>query len=180
MPFDPYSLEVENFPPLYSAFLGRDFRVAQRLIDEGAQLDDLIESDGDTFLHRASQGGDLEMVSFYLKNGCPITLEQFDYISQTPLIRASANGQVEVVRRLLKAKVDPNRHEADRAGNTAIREAVRGGYVEIVSLLLRAGADPTIRGWMNLSAVDQAWDEVKADRDTMRAIQSMLKKYKNE
>jgi ankyrin repeat protein len=107
----------------------------------------------------------------------PASLEQFDYISNTPLIRAAEKGQTEVVVRLLAARVNPNAHDEDRIGNTAIREAVRGGHAEIVSLLLRAGADPTIPGWMAISAVDQAWYEVQATHETLREIRSMLASF---
>ena len=121
--------------------------------------------------------GDLKMVDFFLDHDCPGTLEQFDYIQQTPLIRAADSGRTDVVVRLLAARVDPNAHDRERIGNTAIREAVRGGHTEIVSLLLRAGADPTIPGWMAISAVDQAWYEVQGAHETMREIRALLATY---
>lgn len=179
MGFDPTEIFLQDgeFPPLYAALSDRDFAAATNLISEGARLDDLIEDDGDTFLHRAAQNGDLPMVDFFLNYECPTTLEQFDYISNTPLIRAADNGRTEVVDRLLAARANPNAHDESRVGNTAIREAVRGGHVEIVSLLLRAGADPTIPGWMGISAVDQAWYDVHGTHETMRLIRSMLASY---
>lgn len=179
MGFDPTAIALEDgeFPPLYVALQERDFEAAANLISEGAKLDDLIENDGNTFLHDAAQGGDIQIVDFFLDHDCPATLEQFDYISNTPLIRAADHGQTEVVVRLLAARVNPNAHDDERIGNTAIREAVRGGYADIVSLLLRAGADPTIPGWMAVSAVDQAWYQVGGTHETMREIRSMLASY---
>ena len=169
--------EEGDLPPLYEALLVRDFESAARLISAGAKLDDLIQDDGNTVLHDAAQNGDLRMVNFFLDHECPGTLESFDYISNTPLIRAAHNGRTEVVARLLAARVNPNAHDEDRIGNTAIREAVCGGYTEIVSLLLRAGADPTIPGWMAISAVDQAWYEVRGTHETMREIRALLATY---
>lgn len=177
MEFDPNMMDPEELPPLWSALSNRDFEIAERLIKAGARLDDLIGKDGNTFLHDAAQNGDLEMVDFFLNQECPATLEQFDYISNTPLIRAAENGQTEVVARLLAARVNPNAHDEEQIGNTAIREAVRGGHAEIVWLLLRAGADPTIPGWMAMSAVDQAWNEEAKPNERMQKIRSLLAKY---
>ena len=41
MGFDPYEMELEDLPPLWSALCGRDFVEAGRLIAEGAALDEL-------------------------------------------------------------------------------------------------------------------------------------------
>lgn len=179
MGFDPTEILLADgdLPPLYEALQDRDFATAANLISEGAKLDELIEDDGDTFLHRAAQDGDLEMVDFFLDHKCPATLESFDYISNTPLIRAADGGRTEVVVRLLAARVNPNANDEERIGNTAIREAVRSGHTEIVSLLLRAGADPTIPGWMNISAVDQAWYSIEGTHETKRAIRALLASY---
>jgi len=174
MGFDPYNMELEELPPIWSALSARDFETARRLIEEGARLDDLIEENGGSFLHTAARVGDLPAVDFFLQYDCPKTLEQFDYIQETPLICAANNGQTEVIIRLLSARVNPNARDEQRVGNTAIREAVRGGHTEIVSLLLRAGADPTIPGWMSISAVDQAWDEMEGPPETIRDIRAML------
>lgn len=166
---------AEDPPPLWHALLDKDFETAKELVEGGASLDDLIEEDGNTFLHDAAQAGDLKMVDFFLRNDCPLTLESFDYVDQTPLIRASAHGQIEVVVRLLSARIDPNANDEKRIGNTAIREAVRIGHFGIVELLLRANSDPTIPGWMNISAVDQAWCNIESDMKTIRKIRSILR-----
>ena len=170
-------MDPDDLPPLWCALSDRDFKTAAGLIANGASLDDLIEEDGNTFLHRAAQDGDTEMVDFFLDHDCPTTLEQFDHIQQTPLIRAADNGHADVVIRLLAARVNPNTHDEEGVGDTAIREAVRGGHKDIVSLLLKAGADPTIPGWMAISAVDQAWLSVKGAHKAIREIRAMLSDY---
>jgi len=166
-----------DLPPLWRALFDRDFVTAARFVDDGASLDDLIEEDGNTFLHDAAEVGDLQMVDFFLARDCPKTLEQFDYTAKTPLIRAADHGQSIVVTRLLATSINIDSHDELRSGNTAIREAVRGGHTEIVSLLLESGADPTIPGWMGISAVDQAWDEVEGTLETVYELQSMLAIY---
>ena len=177
MGFAPNTMDPDDWPPLWRALSERDYETASRLIEDGAVLDDLVEEDGNTFLHDAAQDGDIEMVDFFLSHDCPRTLEQFDYVQQTPLIRAADNGKIDVVVRLLSARVNPNANDEDRIGNTAIREAVRGGHTDIVSLLLRAGADPTITGGMGISAVDQAWHEIESDHATIKKIRALLRSY---
>lgn len=172
-------MENDTRSLLRDALDARDFILAAGFLSPGASLDDLIEEDGDSLLHRAAQDGDLEMAGFYLQHGCPKTLEAFDYIEQTPLIHASKNGHIVMVSRLLAAGARPNANNKERIGNTAIREAVRHGHAKIVELLLRAGADPKIPGWMGMSALDQAHHSVEGGLNSVntRAIQAMLAKY---
>jgi ankyrin repeat protein len=171
MPFDPYSMGEDERPLLWTVLRDRDCSMAHKLIAAGAHLDDIIEEDGSTFLHRAAEENDLVMVDFFIDRGCPKTLETFDYISRTPLIWASAYGHTNVVARLLSTGANPNAHDERRIGNTALREAVRGGHIEVVSLLLHAGGDPTIPGWMAISAVDQAYSEIDGGLESPNAVQ---------
>ncbi len=93
-------MDPDNLRSLWNALVGRDFYGAARFLGKGAALDDLIGEDGDTLLHQAAQNGDTEMVEFFLSHDCPLTLETFDYVHQTPLIRAA-------VSLLLRAGADP-------------------------------------------------------------------------
>ncbi|MEM8932608.1 MAG: ankyrin repeat domain-containing protein [Acidobacteriota bacterium] len=167
----------DNPPPLLQALWDGDFDTAARLIEEGARLDDLIETDGNTLLHDAAQDGRLDMVDFFLRHDSPRSRESYDEIAETPLVRAADSGQTEVVARLLAAGVDPNNRDEQKIGNTAIREAVRGGHVDIVRMLLDARADPTIPGWMGISAVDQAWYGVEGGGAAERAIRKLLRRF---
>lgn len=169
----------EEWPPLWTALLNRNFFEAQKLISVGAQLDSIIESDGQSFLHQAAEYNDAEMVEFFLQHYCPRTLESFNYIAQTPLMRASASGHTDIVVRLLSAGSNPNAQDEDRIGTTALIEAVYGGHVEIVSILLRAGGDPTIPGWMAITAVDMAHHDVKGglQSEAALAIQRLLARF---
>ena len=177
--FSPFENPEQERPALWNALFEKDVAQARSLITAGKSLDDIIEPDGDTFLHRAAQDGDAEMVKFYLENDCDKTLATFDYIAQTPLIRACASGNTDIVVRLLSAPSDPNAQDEERIGTTALIEAVHGGHVEIVSLLLKAGGDPTIPGWMAISAVDMAYHSVKGGRRSgaATAIQRLLSSF---
>jgi hypothetical protein len=49
MSFDPFSMDEENWPPLWRALFERDFSEAVRLLKTGVHLDEIIEGDGDIF-----------------------------------------------------------------------------------------------------------------------------------
>ena len=75
----------------------------------------------------------------------------------------------EIVKLLLAAGADVNAHDNRRIGNTALNEVAGDGAFETIEVLLEAGADPTIRGWMNLNALDRARSRVRSP-----AIYAML------
>ena len=176
--FSPYDMDSDDWPPLWAALLVSDFQAAEALLSQGAELDSIIEENGDTFLHRAAQAGDLTMVQFFLKHGCPLSLEQFDYLEHTPLIRASKAGRTEVADYLLWKGANPNACHVARIGSTALIEAVREGHVEIVELLLEAGANPTTRGWMQLTAHDHCGNPIARlpHQSTARRIKELFDK----
>ncbi|HWL07060.1 MAG TPA: ankyrin repeat domain-containing protein [Planctomicrobium sp.] len=166
---DPYSVEEDEWPPLWAALLARDLPTAGQLIRSGACLDDMIEPCGSTFLHRAVQANDITIVEFFLEHGARRSLESFDEVEHTPLMWASERGHLELVSLLLSAGANPNAHNEAKSGNTALREAVRNGHRKVVKLLLDAGGDPTISGWMGISAVDQAYLDIEGGLDSQRA-----------
>ena len=90
MAFDPCTMDPDDLPPLWIALSDRDFDSAAKLIAAGAELDDIIEEDGSTFLHIAAEGDYHKTVDFFLNHHCPKTLEQFDYVHKTPLIWAAS------------------------------------------------------------------------------------------
>lgn len=178
--FDSYANgDVSDKPPLWLALLARDLPAAKALLDAGQRVDDVLEADGNSFLHRAAQDGDREFVQFLLAHGAGRSLRSFDYVANTPLHWAAREGHLDIQRDLLAAGADVNGHDESRVGNTPIREAVHSGQVECVRGLLTAGADPTIPGWMGSNAVDEAWNDVKGGLDgpAARAIQALLAKW---
>lgn len=154
-PFNPYDMDADDWPPLFAALFRSDYDAASKLLREGSELDLLIEENGDTFLHRAAQDGNLDIVQFFLNHGCPLSLEEFDYLEHTPLMRACREGHVEVAEYLLSKGADPNACDEARIGTTALIEAVKGGHLHVVKLLLDAGANPNAKGWMQLTAYDR-------------------------
>jgi ankyrin repeat protein len=118
-------------------------------------------------LHQAASDGDLEEIQRLLQAGQAHLLNVFDELSLTPLMRAAMAGHVEAVKLLLAAGSDVNANDGQRVGNTALNEVGGDGSFEMIEVLVNAGADPTIRGWMNLNALDRA-------RSRSPAIYAML------
>lgn len=112
-------------------------------------------------LHSAAQAGDLAAVDRWLAAKYPVN--RFDEIGKTPLHYAIAQGHLDVVDRLLSAGADINAHDERWAGNTPLADSIETMSPEMVRKLLDAGADPTIRGWMQLSAIDRATQRKDAD-----------------
>jgi ankyrin repeat protein len=120
-------------------------------------------------LHQAAAEGNLEEIKRLLQSGHLRLINAFDELSHTPLMRAAVGGHVEAVKLLLAAGADVNAHDFRRIGNTAINEVAGDGDFAMIEVLLEAGADPTIRGWMNLNALDRA-----RSRSRSPAIYTML------
>ena len=120
-------------------------------------------------LHQAALDGDLDEIRRLLQGDHLKLINVFNELSLTPLMCAAMNGHVEVVKLLIAAGADVNAHDARRIGNTALNEVAGDGAFEMIEVLLEAGADPTIRGWMNLNALDRARSRTRSP-----AIYTML------
>ena len=105
-------------------------------------------------LHFAAGQGDLERVERLLAAGYPVN--RFDSLGKTPLHYAVAAEHFDVVNRLIEAGANVNAHDQRVIGNTPLRDAVSSCSQKMVKRLLDAGADPTIRGWMQMNAIDAA------------------------
>jgi ankyrin repeat protein len=103
-------------------------------------------------LHRAAQDGDLARVNDLIERKYP--LNRFDDLGQTPLHYAVQNNRLEVVKRLIEAGANVNAHDERVIGNTPLSDYARECTYEMAKVLIDAGADPTIRGWMQMNALD--------------------------
>jgi ankyrin repeat protein len=105
-------------------------------------------------LHWAAERGDIATVQAFLAVGHDPNA--FDDISFTPLHYAAREGRLEVIRLLLQASADVNAHDEPRIGDTPLGYVAGDCSLVVAQALLAAGADPTIRGWMQLCALDRA------------------------
>jgi ankyrin repeat protein len=126
-------------------------------------------------LHLVALEGDCDLMALLLHEEANKDLiNQFDDLSNTPLMEAVAHGQYLLAKFLLDQGADVNACEQERAGNNAIKIAVETGNLEMTNLLMDHGADPRVPGWMNVCAVDRAERNVKAHRTNAEAILKRL------
>lgn len=105
-------------------------------------------------LHQAAQNGDLARVNDLIERKYP--LNRFDDLGKTPLHYAVQDNRLDVVRRLIEAGAIVNAHDERVIGNTPLSDNADKCTCEMAKLLIDAGADPTIRGWMQMNAIDRA------------------------
>ncbi len=87
----------------------------------------------------------------------------FDDVAFTPLHHAAYHGHLEIIRLLLSAGADINAHDESRIGNSPLGEVAGKCSFAVAQALVAAGADPTIRGWMQLCALDRAKERKKEE-----------------
>ena len=114
-----------------------------------------------TSLHIAASDGELEQVRAAIARG--ERLNRFDEVGKTPLHYAAMNNHIEVVKALIEAGANVNANDRSQVGNTPLSENAGNCSLEMAEVLVKAGADPTIRGWMQLCALDRAKDRKRAD-----------------
>ena len=105
-------------------------------------------------LHRAAQEGDLARINELIDRKYP--LNRFDDLGKTPLHYAVQDDRLEAVRRLIEAGANVDAHDERTIGNTPLSDSARECTYEMARLLVDLGADPTIRGWMQMNALDRA------------------------
>jgi hypothetical protein len=150
-----------------------DILLAERLLKGGAKVGQ------DEILHCAAREGNVQMLSFLLKNGGLQFIDQFDSLSFTPLTCAASEGHLKAINLLIESGANVNAVNVREIGNTALREVVGDGNIEVIETLLRAGADPHIPGWMQMTAVDVAksqWENVKSERG-QRVLETLRLKH---
>ncbi|XP_071177570.1 putative ankyrin repeat protein RBE_0317 [Mytilus edulis] len=96
---------------------------------------------GDTPLHLAVSGGNLDLVKLFLQRA-DIDPSKENKFGNTPLHAAAEGGFINIVKLLLeRADIDPKNE--NKPNKTLLHSAARGGNLDIVELLLeRADIDP--------------------------------------
>jgi ankyrin repeat protein len=105
-------------------------------------------------LHTAAQSGDAALVQELLGKGVPPS--DFDDLGMTPLHYAAKEGHLPVMDLLLRAGAEVDAHDERTIGNTPLGDVAGDCSYEVAERLIAAGADPTVKGWMQLSALDGA------------------------
>ena len=121
-----------------------------------------------TELHDAANCGDDMAVKALLEQGG--NPNAFDDMAFTPLHHAVQNGRFEIVALLLQAGADVNAHDEERIGDTPLGYVAGNCSLEMAQALVSGGADPTIRGWMQLSALDRAKERKREEGQRVYAL----------
>lgn len=125
VPMEEKHVAVEEEPPLLEPK------------SAGSPSPNLADQDGITPLMRASEKGDIDMLSVLLVQG--VKLDEQDNKGWTALIYAAGQGQLTTAEKLLAsgAAVDAR----DKNGAAALHHAAARGALDVASLLLKHGAD---------------------------------------
>ena len=131
----------------------------------------------DWALHYAALEGDIATVLALLDQGWDPNV--FDDTAFTPLHCAVEKEHIEVVSILLQRGAEINAHDDSQIGDTPLGHAAGHCSLAMAKLLVDAGADPTIRGWMQLCALDRAKSRKKPEgRQVFELLQNAAARFK--
>jgi ankyrin repeat protein len=120
-------------------------------------------------LHFAAADGDIERARELIAAG-GANLGLFDDIGCTPLHYAIENEHYAIARLLLAAGADINAHDEEHIGETPLGRVAGECTPEMAEFLVANGADPTIRGWMQITALDRAARRKDEDGSAVHAM----------
>jgi ankyrin repeat protein len=112
-------------------------------------------------LHYAALKGDVAGLTALLDEG--VDPNAFDDAAFTPLHHAAEKEHLQAVTVLLQRGADVNAHDESRIGDNPLGQVAGHCSLAMAKLLIDAGADPTIRGWMQLCALDRASERKKPE-----------------
>jgi ankyrin repeat protein len=146
--------------PLMAAAAHADsFDVVRLLIDAGADVRAIINSDVEVVLSRAVSGGDRRTVELLLSRGAAKDPKS----AAAALSTAALNGEFELVQMLVAQGADPNLNPVF-AGH-ALNQALLNGFVDTARFLIEKGAELNVRSprghntpTMMFAAYNQAGD----------------------
>lgn len=117
--------------PLTSAAERGDTNAVKKLLDDGADINQMV-GNGGTALAWAAAMGHTDIVKLLLDKGANVNFHK-------PLIGAAARGQTDTVKLLIEKGADVNATYSE--GATALSEAAYYGQANTAKLLLEKGAD---------------------------------------
>jgi ankyrin repeat protein len=135
----------------------------QQIVKDGANVN-VIETDGWTPLHEASNNGDLETVRFLVNSGADVDCK--DMYENTPLHYNALCGHTEIVRFLVSKGADLDCKS--KFGCTPLQFASCYGHIDAAFVLMDHGA--------NLS-IEDTWGDTSIDVAQSKDVATRLTKY---
>ena len=136
---------------LWKACFRGQMGVAQRFLDQGADVNERGGSNGSSTLGWAAQNHHIDVCHLLLENGA--RLEDANRNGRTPLWIASQNGFLEIVKLLLDRGASVN--SPDSNNSTPLYMSCKRNNVEVVKHLIARGADLNVRSSFG-TAVERA------------------------
>ena len=150
---DQFPDKKKKEPPLLRAIKAGDLKKAQKLIADGANINQ-ADDYGFSALYVAASQGDDKLTQLLLQSGADAK-GRSRQTEETPLHRAAQAGSLPTVRLLLAAGADLE--ATDAAGWTPLFMAVLSGKLDVIEELLAAGAKVnarSARGWTALKEAE--------------------------
>jgi hypothetical protein len=142
-------------PPLEQAVMMRNADLIEKLIKEGADVNDRDFMGGTALCVAAAQGFN-EIISLLLKNHADI--DKAAWIGGTPLQVAANEGQLAALVMLETNGASVN---CFSQGTSPIHDAAFNGYTQIVEFLLNHGANVNARTIPKSAEDRKTWDSLK-------------------
>lgn len=112
-------------------------------------------------LHIAVDEGNFDEVKNLLQSG--YSLDAFDDLDYTPFHYACKNEDYEMMDMLLENGANINAYNESKIGETPLGLVAATCSFELARYLIDKGADPTIKGWMQITALNTASKRKKAE-----------------
>lgn len=129
----------EGNTPFAQAFIVRNHKAAERILERLPNAAEQMDTRGRNFLHLAILNDDLEGVLFLLSIQVDVNLRVHDVNQATPLHLAASSRKEMIMRTLILAGARVN--EADATQKTPLHVSAERGNLAAISALLQNNAD---------------------------------------
>ncbi|BFZ13265.1 hypothetical protein BsWGS_16304 [Bradybaena similaris] len=128
---------MERIRQFYSACEQGATDCVQALLEQGCEVDSVLDDEENTPLQVAAANGNEQVVRLLIMRGAG--LDKSNIFGWTPLLQAARYGHTNIVALLVQHQTDL--HARTRYGASALTLAAKGGHLQTVKFLLEAGVD---------------------------------------